>query len=74
MLRQAVLDGRVIHDGSDILAEDISRAIAKPTGDGGFVLSRLRSTTGPIAGAIALSIGHYLASSPDVSDSTYRVA
>lgn len=74
MLRQSVLDGRVIHDGSDILAEDIARAIAKPTGDGGFVLSRLRSTTGPIAGAIALSIGHYLASSPDVSDSTYRVA
>lgn len=74
ILRQSVLDGRVVHDGSDKLTQDIARAIAKPTGDGGFVLSRLRSTTGPIAGAIALSIGHYLASSPDVSDSTYRVA
>lgn len=74
MLRQAVLDGRLVHDGNPQLAEDLARAIAKPTGDGGFVLSRLRSTTGPIAGAIALSIGHYLASSPDMTDTTYRVA
>lgn len=74
ILRQAVLDGRIIHDGTPQLAEDIARAIAKPTGDGGFVLSRLRSTTGPIAGAIALAVGHYLASSPDIGDSTFRVA
>lgn len=74
MLKQSVADGRIVHDGNQKLSEDIARAIAKPTGDGGFVLSRLRSTTGPIAGAIALAIGHYLASSPDTPDTTFRVA
>lgn len=74
ILRQAVIDSRVIHDGNTDLAEDLARAIAKPTGDGGFVLSRLRSTTGAIAGAIALAIGHYMASTPETHEAIYKVA
>ena len=74
ILRQAVIDSRIIHDGNTDLAEDLARAIAKPTGDGGFVLSRLRSTTGAIAGAIALAIGHYMASTPETHEAIYKVA
>ncbi len=49
------------HDGHDQLADDLSRAVSKPFADGGWIFARKSVTSGPIAGAIALGIGMYLA-------------
>lgn len=74
MLLTAVNEGRIVHDGSEILAADLARAIPKPYNDGGWTFSRVKVTTGPIAGAIALTIGHYLASHPDYGDDTIAIS
>ncbi len=74
MLRQAVNDGRIVHDGSESLLGDLSRAVPKVYNDGGFTLSRLKASTGPIAGAIALALAYYVASNPDDSDDSIAVA
>jgi hypothetical protein len=56
----AVRNGSVVHDGSEELAGDLSRAVGKSFGDGGTVFHRLSSASGGIPGAIALGAGFAL--------------
>ena len=53
--------GTLRHDGHPDLAADLSRAIARPFGDGASVHSRKSTTAGTIAGAVALAAGMFLA-------------
>ena len=64
-------DKRIVHDQHPTLMADLARAVPKDYADGGWTFSRVKASTGPIAGAIALAIGHYLASNPDDSDTIY---
>lgn len=64
-LRQSVKEGRLVHDGDPALALDLSRGVKRAFGDGGWIFDRRGRE---IPGAIALAVGHYLASDPDVSD------
>jgi phage terminase large subunit-like protein len=60
-LLTAVNLGGLVHDGHPDIAADLSRAVGKPFGDGGWLFARRASTSGPIAGAVALGIAVYLA-------------
>ena len=60
-LLTAVNLGGLVHDGHPDLAADLSRAVGKPFGDGGWLFARRASTSGSIAGAVALGIAVYLA-------------
>jgi hypothetical protein len=60
-LLAAVRLATIAHDGHPSLADDLSRAVPKDFGDGAWIFSRKSVTSGPIAGAIALAIGMYLA-------------
>lgn len=60
-LLTAVNLGGLVHDGNPDLAADLSRAVGKPFGDGGWLFARRASTSGSIAGAVALGIAVYLA-------------
>jgi hypothetical protein len=51
----------VCHDGHADLAEDLGRATRKDFADGAWIFSRKSVSSGPIAGAIALGIGFFLA-------------
>lgn len=70
VLKRDVLDGRLVHDGDETLAGDLGRAVAKPYGDGGWLFTRKAVTSGPIAGAIALSVGYALVQLAAESEST----
>lgn len=54
-LLTAVRTGQLVHDGHQDLADDLSRAVGRPFGDGGVVFARKGSEG--IAGAIALGAG-----------------
>lgn len=57
----AVKLGTIAHDGHADVVDDLGRAVAKPFADGGWIFSRKSATSGPIASAVALGIGFYLA-------------
>lgn len=52
--------GTLVHDGHTDLAADLSRAIARPFGDGASILARKATNSGTIAGAVALAAGMFL--------------
>lgn len=72
-LAHAVRMGEIVHAGSPVLEADLSRAVPKPFDDGGWTFSRLKASTGPICGAIALALAYALATNPEEGDSDIYV-
>ena len=71
LLKHAVGEGRLVHDGDALVAENIGRAVPKRYSDGGWIFDRGKAI---IPAATAAAIGFYLASDPDVSDTTIHIA
>lgn len=57
----AVRTGQLAHDGHPDVEADLGRAVGKPFGDGGLILSRKDAAGGPIASGVCLEAGLYLA-------------
>ena len=71
LLKHAVAEGRLVHDGDPLVSTNLARAVPKRYSDGGWIFDRGKAT---IPAATAAAIGFYLASDPDVSDTTIHVA
>jgi Probable DNA packing protein, N-terminus len=56
----AVRLGQLAHDGHPDVEADLARAVGKPFGDGGLILSRKDANGGPIAAGVCLEAGVYL--------------
>jgi phage terminase large subunit-like protein len=71
LLKHAVGEARLVHDGDPLVAMNLARAVPKRYSDGGWIFDRGKAD---IPAATAAAIGFYLASDPDVSDTTIHVA
>lgn len=70
-LRQATLEGLLVHDGEPSLALDLSRAVKRAYGDGAWMFDRRGRE---IPGAVAAAVGYYLASDPEAQDTAISCA
>lgn len=70
-LKHAVQDGRFIHDGDPLVAQDLARAVPKRFGDGAWIFDRGKAV---VPAATAAAIGFYLASDPDNTETVVFTA
>lgn len=71
LLKHAVAEGRLVHDGDPLVSSHIAKAVPKRYADGGWIFDRGKAV---IPSATAAAVGFYLSSDPDVSDTTVHVA